>query len=110
MGATRPLTVMDDPLPPIRGLADIEALEKTPFAERPTDRTVYELVRGGALIDPDKAAFLNLPAGNPREEPVAMTYGEFLSNVHRAANLFRHLGIGPGDSVGVENAGAIIHH
>ncbi len=101
MGATRPLTVMDDPLPPIRGLADIEALEKTPFAERPTDRTVYELVRGGALIDPDKAAFLNLPAGNPREEPVAMTYGEFLSNVHRAANLFRHLGIGPGDSVGV---------
>ena len=85
----------------IRSIADIEALEETPIEDRGWDKTVYELVLGGAALDPGKAAFLNLPTGNPMEEAVPTSYGAFLTQVHQAANLFNSLGVGKNDVVAI---------
>ena len=85
----------------IRSIDDIKALEQTPYEDRDCERTVYELVKNGATINPDRIAFYNLPNGDPHEEAGVITYGEFLSQVHQAANLFHQLGVGRNDVVAV---------
>ena len=88
-------------LPPIRVIADIEALEREPLESRSDIWNVYDLLAAGAALDPAKPAFLDLPNGNPDETPNEISYGDFLASVRQAANLFHRLGIGPTDSVAV---------
>ncbi|MBT7956501.1 MAG: acyl-CoA synthetase [Rhodospirillaceae bacterium] len=92
---------MAAPISQLRGIDDIKVLEQTSYEDRNCERTVYELVKSGATIKPERIAFYNLPSGDPNEEAELITYREFLSLVHQAANLFNQLGVGPKDVVAV---------
>jgi len=80
-------------------LADIEALERRPLAEVAPHRTPYGLIRAAAERFPDREAFTFLHDAEPAREPRRVSYRELLAMVHRAANAFRALGVGPEDSV-----------
>ncbi|WP_288253412.1 AMP-binding protein [uncultured Hydrogenophaga sp.] len=80
-------------------LADIEALERRPLAEVAPHRTPYGLIRAAAERFPDREAFTFLHDAELAREPRRVSYRELLAMVHRAANAFRALGIGPEDSV-----------
>jgi fatty-acyl-CoA synthase len=84
---------------PIATLADIEALERIPFAERQGACSVHELLSTVADRHPDKIAFRSLTKGLPDEPTRDVTYGAFKRRIVQAANLFRALGVGPSESV-----------
>jgi len=84
-----------------RGLADIEALERTPYGQAIPARTTYGLIARAAQRFGGRIAFSYLPDGALATPPVRITYTELLANVHRAANLFRRLGVGPDDAVAI---------
>ncbi|HVE55055.1 MAG TPA: AMP-binding protein, partial [Ramlibacter sp.] len=81
------------------GLADIEALERTPYEQAIPARSTYGLIARAAGRFGDRIAFTYLPDGDLATPPVQVTYRELLANIHRAANLFRRLGVGPADGV-----------
>ncbi|HET8746322.1 MAG TPA: AMP-binding protein, partial [Ramlibacter sp.] len=87
--------------PFFRGLADIEALERTPYEEAIPARTTYGLIARAAQRHPERTAFTYLPDGDPATAPQRISYAEVLAQVHRAANLFRRLGVGPDDAVAI---------
>ncbi|HZN47411.1 MAG TPA: AMP-binding protein, partial [Ramlibacter sp.] len=84
-----------------RGLADIEALERTPYQDAIPARTTYGLIARAAQRFPGRTAFSYLPDGDPATPPQRIPYAALLANIHRAANLFRRLGVGPGDAVAI---------
>ncbi len=92
---------MQDEHPPIRGMADIELLESIPLEQRSDVWNVYELIKRGASIDPDKAAFHCLERGSPEETPHTISYRQLVARVNQAANLFRSLGVGANDAVAI---------
>ncbi|MDB5751933.1 MAG: hypothetical protein JWP65_2354 [Ramlibacter sp.] len=85
----------------IGGLADIEALERTPYDQAIPGRSTYALIAGAAARFPGRKAFVYLPDGELRTAPRPVTYAELLANVNRAANLFRDLGVGSDDAVAI---------
>jgi len=88
-------------LPPIRGLAEIEALERVPLEQRSDVWTVYELMVRAAALDPDKPALHFLERGSPEETPQTVSYRHLAARLHQAANLFHGLGIGANDVVAI---------
>jgi fatty-acyl-CoA synthase len=82
-------------------LADIEALERTPYDAAIPARTTYGLIARAAQQHAERIAFTYLPDGELATPPVQVTYRELLANIHRAANLFRRLGVGPEDAVAI---------
>lgn len=84
-----------------RSLADIEALERTPYEQAIPARTTYGLIARAAAQFPQRAAFAYLPSGELETPVTRIRYEELLGNIHRAANLFRSLGVGPEDSVAI---------
>ena len=80
-------------------LADIEALERRPLAEVAPQRTPYGLIRAAAERFRAREAFTFLPDADLARAPRRVSYRELLALVHRAANAFRALGVGPEDSV-----------
>lgn len=84
-----------------RGLADIEALERTAYDEAIPARTTYGLIARAARRFPERIGFTYLPDGELASAPQRITYAQLLANIHRAANLFRRLGVGPGDAVAI---------
>jgi fatty-acyl-CoA synthase len=82
-------------------LADIEALERTPYEQAIPARTTYGLIARAARQFGERTAFTYLPDGELATPPQRITYRELLANVHRAANLFRRLGVGPDDAVAI---------
>jgi fatty-acyl-CoA synthase len=84
-----------------RGLADIEALERTPYEQAIPERTTYGLIARAAQRFGDRTAFTYLPDGDPATPPRHISYRELIANIHRAANLFRRLGVGPDDAVAI---------
>ena len=85
----------------LRSLADIEALERRPYAETIPARSTYGLIAGAAERFGDRNAFVFLPDGELATGPVRVTYAELLANIHRAANLFGSLGVGRDDAVAI---------
>ena len=83
----------------IATVADIEEIEKIPLEERLTVHNTYDMIRQGASIDPDAPAMSLLLSGDKLDQPVRVTYAEFLAKVTQTANLLHDLGIGPGDVV-----------
>jgi len=83
----------------IRGLADIEEIEKTPYAERFTQRSTLELLEQGAAKNPDKTAISFLQNGDTYDQPMEIDYRTFISRIRQAANLFNDLGVGAQDVV-----------
>ncbi len=84
---------------PFASLADIEALEQRPLQEVAPQRTPYGLIRAAAERFPEREAFTFLRDADLTSAPQRVSYRELLANIHRAANAFRALGIGPNDSV-----------
>ncbi|MDB5861391.1 MAG: hypothetical protein JWQ76_5080 [Ramlibacter sp.] len=84
-----------------RSLADIEALERTPYQQAIPARTTYGLIARAARLHPERAAFVYLPDGELATPPVRISYATLLANLQRAANLFRSLGVGPDDAVAI---------
>ncbi|MGV3572105.1 MAG: AMP-binding protein [Ramlibacter sp.] len=87
--------------PFIRGLADVEALEQAPYGEVIPGRSTYALLARAAQRFGGRPAFVYLPDGELATPPVRVAYSELLANIHRAANLFRGLGVGPEDAVAI---------
>ncbi|HSV46923.1 MAG TPA: acyl-CoA synthetase [Ramlibacter sp.] len=85
----------------LRSLADIEALERTPYDEAIPARSTYGLIAAAAARFGGRTAFTFLPDGDPATPPVRLSYAQLLGGIHRAANLFRALGVGPGDAVAI---------
>lgn len=83
----------------ITDLASIEEVERTPFTERFNIRNTYEMIKKGAMINPDAPAISFILSGDRYEAPVRITYREFLRKINQTANLLHDLGIGPGDVV-----------
>jgi fatty-acyl-CoA synthase len=93
---------MDTPTStPLRGLADIEALEREPYERTIPARTTYGLIARAAHRFAKRPAFVYLPDGEFATPSQRISYGELLEQVHRAANLFRSLGVGPQDAVAI---------
>jgi fatty-acyl-CoA synthase len=59
--------------------------------------TVYSLLADAAARAPQATAITFLPS--MESEPIRLTYGAFLSRLHRMARLFRGLGVARGDVV-----------
>jgi fatty-acyl-CoA synthase len=83
----------------IRNLADIEGIEKTPLEERFSERNTFDALVAGSSLDLDRVAISFLLSGDQYENPIQITYGQFISRIRQAANLFHDLGIGPKDVV-----------
>ena len=86
-------------LTPFSSLADIEALERRPLHEVAPQRTPYGLIRAAAERFAEREAFTFLRSADLEAAPRRVSYRELLALVHRAANAFRALGVGPEDSV-----------
>jgi fatty-acyl-CoA synthase len=84
-----------------RSLADIEALERTPYDEAIPARTTYGLIARAAARFAQRTAFAYLAEGELDTSVARVTYAQLLANIHRAANLFRSLGVGPDDAVAI---------
>ena len=85
----------------LRDLADIQALEATPYEQAIPAQTTYGLIAHAALRFADRDAFRYLPSGDLQQAARHVSYRELLAQIHRAANLFRSLGAGPQDAVAI---------
>jgi fatty-acyl-CoA synthase len=80
-------------------LADIQRLEQRPLGETAPHRSPYALIRAAAERFPEREAFSFLPDASLDSPPQRTRYRALLAGIHRAANLFRSLGVGPDDAV-----------
>ncbi len=85
----------------ITSLADVQRLEQQPYEQAIPQRTTYGLIAAAADRHAGRTAFTYLPSGDTAEPPVRVSYAQLLANIHRAANLFRSLGVGPDDAVAI---------
>ena len=85
--------------PLIRTLQDIQAIERTPLAERNLPTSTYELIRRTAYAHPDAPALSFLLQGNGEENPLRLNYAELLGKITQTANAFHRLGLRPGKAV-----------
>ena len=79
--------------------AEVRAFEQIPYAERIAAQSTYEALKLGAAHDPDAPALQFLANADPADQPVVISYRDFVGRVTQAANLFTELGVGPDDVV-----------
>jgi fatty-acyl-CoA synthase len=72
-------------------IADIAALERSPYDELIPARNLYPLFEATAQLHPERPVLTVLPAGDPQQSAVTLS----LNEIARSANLFRSLGILP---------------
>ena len=77
----------------VRNLADIEAIEQTPFSLGGVDNT-YTLIARSAQRLPDAPALSFIYRVDDYARPRRWTYAEWLGDITRTANLLRRLGLG----------------
>ncbi len=82
-------------------LEDIEQLERSDRTAVAPHRSPYALIRASAQRFPAREALTFLPDAGLDTPPRRITYETLLAGIHRAANLFRSLGVGPDDAVAV---------
>ena len=85
----------------ISSLADVQRLEQQPYEQAIPQRTTYGLIAAAAARHAGRTAFTYLPSGDTAAPPVRVSYAQLLANIHRAANLFRFLGVGPDDALAI---------
>ena len=83
----------------IKTLADIEKFEETPIRERMECFNTYDLLNKGAAINPEAVAISFIMSGDAYQEPMQVTYKEFVQQINRTANLFHDLGVGSTDVI-----------
>jgi fatty-acyl-CoA synthase len=79
----------------ITTIADIEALERSPYDELVPARNLYHLFEATAQLHPERPALTVMRSGDPEESAVTLSHKGLLDAITRAANLFRSLGISP---------------
>jgi fatty-acyl-CoA synthase len=79
---------------PITGVADIEALERLPYDSLVPARNLLDLFEATARLHPGRPALTVLTRGSREPGDVTLTHGQLLTQIIRAANLFRSHGIG----------------
>ena len=80
---------------PVKTIADIEALERSPYDEAVPSRNLYQVFEATAQLHPQRPALTVMPAGAPEESAVTLSHKGLLDEITRSANLFRSLGISP---------------
>ncbi len=83
----------------IRGVKDVEELEKIPYTERVKEKSTTELLENGAKINPDAPAISFLLNGDSYDQPSVISYSQFIGKIRQTANMLFDLGIRPGDVV-----------
>ena len=76
---------------PIRDLKDIESLEKQPYDELVTARSVYDLFIATATLFPDRPGLTVLPSGNLDDAAHTRSNLELLQEVTRVANMMHDM-------------------
>jgi len=84
---------------PLRSIADVEAIERVPLAQRIPSWDANDWIRRGLDLAPDKIAIQYVADGRPDTPPIAWTYRELKHRTIATANLFRRLGVGDTDAV-----------
>src|ERR1700758_224978 len=79
----------------ITTIADIEALERSPYDELVPARDLHQLFEATAQLHPERPALTVMRGGDPEESAVTLSHKGLLDAISRAANLFRSLGISP---------------
>ncbi len=74
-------------------IADIVALERSPYDEVVPSRNLYQVFEATALLHADRPALTVMKAGDPEAAAAQLSHGELLSRITQAANLFRSLGV-----------------
>ena len=80
-------------------IADVEALERSPYDELVPARNLYQLFEATAQLHPERPALTVMPAGDPEESAVTLSHKGLLDEITRAANLFRSLGVSPSGGI-----------
>ncbi|HUF86877.1 MAG TPA: acyl-CoA synthetase [Thermohalobaculum sp.] len=80
-------------------LAELRAIEDVPLAGRWPAETVHALLRRTAGAYPGRPALSFQLRSGPRDRAETLDWAALADRVTRTANLFRHLGIGAGDTV-----------
>jgi fatty-acyl-CoA synthase len=83
----------------IATVADIEAIEKIPVTERVKEKSTFELIRKGAMVNPNAIAISFLMNGDNYDKPQQITYAQFLGRITQTANMLHDLGVGSTDVV-----------
>lgn len=85
---------------PFATLADRNAIEaEMPWAQRGLPVTVYDQITRTALNHGSRNAITFQLFATPGAAAETMTWGQFHARVTQAANLFRSLGVGDGDTI-----------
>jgi fatty-acyl-CoA synthase len=79
--------------------AEVRAFEEIPYAERIAAESTYDAIRLGAAHNPDALAIQYLPNADPADQPIAISYRDFVAGVTQAANMFHALGVNSHDVV-----------
>src|SRR5579871_3973744 len=91
--------VIGSEYPDLASDAEVRAFEQTPYAERIKAQSTYEALKLGAAHDPDAPAIQFLANAEPTDQPLVISYRDFVGRVTQAANMFHALGVGKDDVV-----------
>jgi len=91
--------VIGDNYPALASDAEVLQFEKIPYADRIAAASTYDAIKLGAAHDPDAPAIKFLANADPADQPLVISYRDFIGRVTQAANMFHALGVGPGDVV-----------
>ena len=78
---------------PVVTIADVEALERSPYDALVPARNLYHLFESTARLHPDRPALTVMTPDVSGKGEVSLTHRELLAAISRAANLFRSHGI-----------------
>jgi len=87
------------PVMEVRTIEDIVAIESRPYDELVTARNIYDLFLATSQHGGDRPALTVLRSPDPSDIGTSLTHRELLADITRAANMFRSLGLSPGNGV-----------
>lgn len=87
------------PVVTVRTIEDVVAIESRPYDELVTARNIHDLLRATAQHVGDRKAVTVLRSPDPADIGASLTHRELLASVTQAANMFRRLGLAPGEGV-----------
>lgn len=84
-----------------RGPVDIPAIEAVPISARIPFRSVHDALLAAAARDLQAPAVVWLPTGRATDEPETISYGRFVDQITRTANMLHGLGVRDGAAVSI---------
>ncbi len=91
--------VIGDSFPSLASAADVTAFEEVPYQERIAAASTFDAIKLGAAHNADASAIQFLPNASPEDTPTVISYGQLVTRVTQAANMFHALGVGASDVV-----------